>query len=228
MNHEEATQLMATERYLLGELTPDQREQFEEHYFECEECALDLRGGNAFIAHAKSVLCAPEHATAVPAEGRGPASGWLGWLRPAFALPVLAILLAVIGYQNFVAFPQLKKTVAAVNTPQILASVSLLNSNSRGSNLPSAFVRPGEPFLLFVDVPPGSAFHSYLAELFSSDGTSKWSLTIPAESIKDTLSIRVPPQAQQGSYTLVVRGIGESGAAVSEVARYGFELQFKQ
>ena len=35
MDHSEAVQLMATERYLLGELSPDQREAFEEHFFEC-------------------------------------------------------------------------------------------------------------------------------------------------------------------------------------------------
>src|SRR5579872_1988770 len=224
MNHEEATQLMASERYLLGELAPDLREQFEEHFFECQECAFDLRAGNAFIAHTKSVLSAPVHATAVPAEHRAPTGRWLGWLRPAFAFPALAILLAVIGYQNLVSFPQLKKTVAAANSPQILASISLLSSNSRGSNLPSATVRPGEPLLLFIDVPPGSNFHSFVAQLLSSDGAPQWSLTIPAESIKDTLSIRIPPQPRPGTYTLVVRGAGGSS---SEVARYRFELQFQ-
>ena len=36
------------------------------------------------------------------------AAGWLAWLRPAFAVPVFALLLAVVGYQNFVTVPRLE------------------------------------------------------------------------------------------------------------------------
>ena len=47
MDHSEAVRLMATERYLLGEMSPDVREAFEGHLFECEECALDV----VFLRH---------------------------------------------------------------------------------------------------------------------------------------------------------------------------------
>ena len=56
MNHSEAVQMMATERYLLGELSPELREAFEEHYFDCQECALDLRTEAAFVDAAKAQL----------------------------------------------------------------------------------------------------------------------------------------------------------------------------
>jgi anti-sigma factor RsiW len=36
MKHEEAVQQLAIERYLLDELTPELREQFEEHLFDCQ------------------------------------------------------------------------------------------------------------------------------------------------------------------------------------------------
>ena len=35
---------MAAERYLLGELTDAERDQFEEHFFDCSACADDVRG----------------------------------------------------------------------------------------------------------------------------------------------------------------------------------------
>ena len=43
MNHEEAIRIMGTEQYLLNDLSPELREKFEEHFFECPECAADLR-----------------------------------------------------------------------------------------------------------------------------------------------------------------------------------------
>ena len=66
MNHSEAVEMMATERYLLGELSPELREAFEEHYFDCQECALDLRAEAAFVDAAKMQL--PNMATAPAAS----------------------------------------------------------------------------------------------------------------------------------------------------------------
>ena len=43
MDHRQATQLTAVEKYLLDELTPEVRDQFEEHFFDCQDCAADLR-----------------------------------------------------------------------------------------------------------------------------------------------------------------------------------------
>jgi anti-sigma factor RsiW len=43
MDHSEAVRVNATERYFLQELTPDQLAQFEEHFFECPECAVDVQ-----------------------------------------------------------------------------------------------------------------------------------------------------------------------------------------
>ena len=50
MDHSESIRLMAAEKYLLGELAPELREQFEEHFFDCQECALDVRAGAALVA----------------------------------------------------------------------------------------------------------------------------------------------------------------------------------
>ncbi|MGH9560390.1 MAG: anti-sigma factor family protein, partial [Terracidiphilus sp.] len=39
MNHTEAVEQMTVEQYLLGELDGSAREDFEEHLFNCPECA---------------------------------------------------------------------------------------------------------------------------------------------------------------------------------------------
>ena len=43
MDHEEAKSSYAAERYILNELPEDESERFEEHYFNCLECAESVR-----------------------------------------------------------------------------------------------------------------------------------------------------------------------------------------
>jgi len=229
MDHSESIRLMAAEKYLLGELAPELREQFEEHFFDCRECALDVRAGAALVEHSKVVLSQPVAVSpfrvpvAVPAK-----AAWFAWLRPALVVPVLAALLVVISYQNLVTYPKLKGEVAVVNQPQILAAASLINANTRGAGKTVVAARQDEPFLLFLDIPAATRFSSYVAELDGPAGNSEWSLTIPAETTKDTVPIRVPAGHRgAGMYTLVVRGIDSSNPKGIEIGRYPFELQIQ-
>ena len=56
MNHDDALRLSAAERFLLGDLDEDLREQFEAHFFECAECATDVRAGAAMLDQMKVEL----------------------------------------------------------------------------------------------------------------------------------------------------------------------------
>jgi hypothetical protein len=229
MDHSEAIRLMAAEKYLLDELTPESREQFEEHFFDCEDCALEVRAGAAFVEHSKVVLAGPVAVSPLKVPVPVPANpDWFAWLRPVFAVPAMAVLLVVIGYQNLVTYPKLKGEVGVFNRPQILASASLINANTRGANRTVVPARQGEPLLLFVDIPGEARFSAYVAELYGPAGNSEWSLTIPADATKDTVPIRVPPDHRAGGmYTLVVRGVDATGEKGTEVGRYPFELQIR-
>ncbi len=59
MDHSEAVRLQAAERYVLGELPPVLREEYEEHYFECAACAVDVKVVAAFVDNAHEVLRQP-------------------------------------------------------------------------------------------------------------------------------------------------------------------------
>src|ERR1044072_7052993 len=48
MKHQTCVESKVAERYLIGELPPAEREAFEQHYFECEDCAEDVRLGSSF------------------------------------------------------------------------------------------------------------------------------------------------------------------------------------
>ena len=224
MDHDQAQRDMLTERYLLDELSPQQREEFEEHYFNCQQCALDLSAVAAFLDHSKAVLSAD--VAPAPARVEQPAKGW-GWLRPAFSVPVLALLLIVISYQAFVSYPHLKQEALLAQRPQILPALSLINAASRGDNKATVTARKAEPFLLFVDVPTDKHFPSYEAKLYDPAGTEVWSLTIPSALTNDTLSIEVPGRRTAGNYVLVVRGEDTSKQYV-EIGRFPFDLQFQK
>jgi len=60
LDHEEVVRLMFPEKYLLNELSPELRDEFIEHLFDCTECVADLGAGASFVKHTKVILAA-EH-----------------------------------------------------------------------------------------------------------------------------------------------------------------------
>ena len=225
MNHDVVVREKMTEKYLLEELEPKLKDEFEEHFFDCPECAIDVRAGSAFVSSSKIVLAeSPEPVlvhTAIPALP--PLNrGWFAWLRPAIAAPVFALLLAVIGFQNLVTLPQLMQVV---NKPQVLpaATVSLL---TYGANAAPLVVHPGEGFLLNVIVPPGHRYEAYKVDLYTPAGGVE-SVPISA-SADDTWPIRFPgANLQSGAYKLTVHGVTASGQDV-EIGSSSFQLQVQK
>ena len=223
MDHNQATQLEAVEKYLLEELTPEVRDEFEEHYFDCEQCATDLRATAAFIDAAKRELKAASPLVPGPVtthKSRG--------FRPsALAWAALAASLLVIAYQNAFVYPHLKSEIAVLQAPEILPTLSLAGGNSRGGQVPVLAVGAGHPLLLTLDIPTEERFASYTCLLFAPSGSLSWRVDVSAQSAKDTVSIRVPGDARPaGEYTLTVQG--NTGQSSSEngvaLAHYRFRL----
>src|SRR5690242_4043149 len=137
MDHNEAIHLQAAEKYVLGELPPAVRDAYEEHYFDCAQCAIDVKAAAAFVDAGRDILRAERRdAPAVPraASGAKASSGWFFWLRPAFAVPAFAVLLFIVGYQNLVTIPQAKKGLALGGGELVTSSFSLQMANVRGGN----------------------------------------------------------------------------------------------
>jgi len=240
MDHDAVVRQKMTERYLLNELDAQARDEFEEHYFDCPNCAADVHAGALFVEQSKVVLRAETRAavraeartgvrTGVRPENNAPSvermtvparSAWLGWLRPAFAVPVLALLLVVIAYQNR-ANVRLQQ---AADSPQVLAS-AVVNLNVRGGEPVSVPARAGQAFGLTLNLPPDARFSSYKLDLYSPLGKLQWSRTVPASG--DTLSLYVPAGVSGGDHdpcTLAVHGLTASGES-EDLGRYPIELQ---
>jgi hypothetical protein len=231
MDHNEANQQMAAERYLLNELTPDAREAFEEHLFDCPECALDLRAGVAFVDEAKVQLSkrAPHTPEPTPTRLRPAAvkrEGWLSWLQPGFALPVFASMLLFIGYQNFFVLPGLHE---AASEPQLLAWVPL-HGSTRGAPLTiTADRKHGIAFPVELpQQPTPGAYTSYSFGLIDPQGKSSWtgSVAAPADDASEgqRLTLVIPgAMLRTGAYTVTISGVTPRGEH-TVIDQYAFDL----
>jgi hypothetical protein len=222
MDHDEAVRLKATERYLLEELDADQRDEFEEHLFDCQDCAMDVRSGAMFVEQTKVALSEAPVLAPKP-EPNQSSTGWLGWLRPAFAVPVMAVLLAIIGYQNFIQIPYQQQ---AANQVQELPHGSI-NIRTRGGSTRQLIGHAGQDFVLIPNIPPDLTYPSYIFELYNGAGKLQWSLTIAAASPDDFRTIKIPGAGlEQGTYKLTVSGITQSGQSTKlEGSTYELQIQ---
>ena len=224
MDHAEALRLRAAERYLLGELEEETREQYEEHFFSCAECSADIRMTIAFASAAREAMQTQQvgSARAWPK--------WFSWFRPVIAVPALAVLVAVIAYQNLLTIPQMKRSLSQATTPQAMKSLSLITANSRGAAQPRIRVGAGQPFLLLFDIPPEHPQDAYLCRIESESGAAIFSITVSAEQAKETVQILVPGSLlQAGHYTLVVRQGGDvHGTSQSFIGQYPFSVDIGQ
>jgi len=231
MDHNEATQQMAAERYLLGELTPELRDAFEEHAFDCSECSIDLRAGAAFIGAAKVELpkiaktsaALPKPEIVRPTKKK---MDWQAWLRPAFAVPVFAALLALVAYQNLDTIPSLRK---AANEPSILPSTAF-HAGTRGAAHTSVQADHSKGAALSIELPQDSGYTSFAFDLYDSQGKPLWTRTVVvSKTISDgdgTVSLLIPGSAlTQSSYSLAIIAVDGTGTR-TEIDRRTLDVHF--
>jgi hypothetical protein len=233
MNHSAALEQMAVERYLLDELAPELREEFEEHLFDCPECALDLRAGSLFVEEAKVQL--PELTSRssasqpfAPSKPVRKSSDWFAWMRPAFAVPTFAALLAVIVYQNVATIPSLR---SASMEPRLVPWVSF-HTGTRGDAHLTVPADRKQGAGVLIELPQESAYTTYVFELSDPQGKRFWTHTAAAANQSGggtgTFSLVIPGEGlRQGSYTLVVSGITPQGGR-TEIDRRNLDVHFEE
>lgn len=139
MTHTDAVNSLAVERYLLSEMSDAERDVFEAHFFECRECAEEVRAGALMREGAKAgflsrpqlapfASATPARQRTVTADARAAVAG--RWYRSAaFPWAVAATLALAVGYQSF------RATAGLPAQPGALEAVSTvtLRPVSRGA-----------------------------------------------------------------------------------------------
>jgi hypothetical protein len=231
MDHSKALNDKLVERYLLNELTSQDKVAFEEHYFSCEACAEELRCGEALIENLREVMQSTPSArefvgVGIPSRHKV----WFPWLFPVFAAASIALLLAIVGYQGMVTIPRLQRQVSMA-VPRPLTSVSLVSSVSRGGALPTVKVGANEPFGLYLDIPPQRDAAAFLCEV-RTDSKVEFAVRVTDKQARDTVHLLIPGDTlRPGRYDLTVRtlaGNESSPAAGAEVIRYSFQVESTQ
>jgi hypothetical protein len=212
MNHDQAVSSQAAERYVLGELTPSEREAFEGHYFDCSACFEQVEAGAQFLGRAREVL-----------DGdREPEPGWFGSMlrdlrRPAPVF-VSAMLLCAVGIgvhqQSVISTARAPRLEERVMLSSSREAVKRLNV-SRRSNLGLAveFTRKPE-------------FVSYQVEIKDAAGKTRYSLPF-SQPAGDVAAVSLPANALEGgTYSMGVQGVTKDGTKHEAGPGGPFELQF--
>jgi hypothetical protein len=230
MDHSEAVRLQAAEKYVLGELPHAIREEYEEHYFDCAECALDLKAAAVFVNTSREVLRAEKEKSVgidrVPAPG-----GWFSWFRPWIAVPTFAALLLLLGYQSFVAIPKAKEQAVSGAAQILFNSYPLRGVNTAGEEGRTLSIRPGEAFLLNFDFVPMRSFDSYIAQLQDAEGHTLLQLKIAGSNANREAHLPIPAgMLHPGKYILAFYGDpGTSGKIdpQNDAGRLPFTVEFR-
>jgi hypothetical protein len=230
MNHQEALREMAVERYLLGELSGASLDSFEEHLFECSECAMDVKAGGTFIDAARTELSAPRRIAAPRVES---ARRWTSWFTSPWILaPALAACLLILAFQTFVLQPRMRVEIARAQVPAVLNPLVLANAGARGDSIPEIAAPEHGSFVISLDVPATGNFSRYLCSLHAPDGSLLWQTTISPEQARDSLLIDMPTdKTKEGLNTFLIQGLpagGSSSDTLEVLAKYRFRVKIQK
>lgn len=229
MNHQQALETMAAERYLLREMKAEERRLFEEHYLECAECLEAVTFGTEFLEAGHEIALEQKHALApiaVPTWRERLLPVLAGWLRPAPAL-ALALLLCLIGlnlYQLTVLREQ-NNTIAELKAPRQEFRFTVTGEARGGSSDQKVITVPRNTQLsIRVEFAPGEEYLPYRADILGNNAV-KYSLPLSVGPTDDSVSFSIPAVALgPGNYDLVIRRQSHNGSSKDLEKR--FVLQF--
>ena len=242
MDHEQAVKMQAPERYLLDELSQDERDDFEEHFFTCANCADEVTAAFAFKDNAKAVFeserqaaaAAPVAATLVtPAQARS-RWAWLDRLFPApsprssmgawgVAVPAAAmILMGVAVYQGVFVIPGLRRELSEAEAPRVLQTI-VARAATRSNDRVVSVDRNARFVQLVMDINARPSVSSYLFEVKDSSGAVVFAVTAPVAG--GSVNILAPTSdLKTGRYVVAVRP--SSGSESQEQAQeYAFSIE---
>jgi FAD/FMN-containing dehydrogenase len=189
--------LKIAERYFLGELTNDEAEAYEAHYFECPSCAEYVREELALIRSVQAMRDQeprPAAAVVVPIESRRRRA----WLPPAAAAAMLVVGMGI---------PALIPPGPDVyDVPPTRIQFSL----DRAAAPPPRIFHKGKPITLDVEIPPAD-FPRFVVSIRDEAND------LVGKEVKRTSEQTAEPvflvlsALPAGTYNVVIEGVREDG-----------------
>lgn len=224
MEHTQALETHASDRYLLGQLSAAEADAFEEHYFECPVCAEDVRLGMSFLEGGRRLVHEPAAPiTAPPATAPAlPIAShprWGKWIPAAAAAAVLALA------GNFVVLMRMQN---AAPVPRMVA----MSDHAFFEGLARDAADPIQPLILpkgsvaelSIELTPPRPFRRYEARVLRANNKVVATCPIAPQLLENTVRISLPDPGP-GTYSLVIVGIEPAGETV--LARHPFEVKRK-
>ena len=216
MEHEEAMKNLVAERYLLGELTENDRDAYEEHMFSCPVCFEQIKVGSEFVGHLRRMDA--EKPVVQPAPAR---PGFFAVLRQ----PLAAMAFALLAIVSTVSFHQYR-IINGLKQAQIMPSFFVSDGAKAAAKTVTAPAssRFGLQFQL---IEPGD-FKSYEGRLLNESRQIGPAFSISAEQAKETIQVVLDSgDLKPGTYFIVVNGISPDGHR-TEITRYNFQFQLQE
>lgn len=203
MSHEEALEMNAVELYVLKELTAEQETRFEEHYFDCQDCACGV---------------AVEQALFVNGQPRPAQQKWWQLWAPRVLAPVTALLLSVVAFLGY----QLSALQTPLANTVILAQKAVMGTpeGDKRVSTPSVTINVNLP----ADAPPA---HFYRIVLIG-EGKPPISNVLPAPE-HNLLSLQLLSRTlQSGDYNVIVYGLSTKDAKDGpQIGQYFLNIQLR-
>ena len=176
MTHDEADQSKAAERYVLDEMTPPERDAFEEHYFGCPACAADVRDAMTIAAMLRAEKQSRHNVVPIHRVSRAP------WLAAAAMLAVVAVLT----YQNVT----LRRRDTQDMRAHLLFKTFFLQSESRGEG--ETVVDGGKAFALSFDIAPRASATRYVVTIADAAGRVRVTQPVTREEAQELVQLFIP------------------------------------
>ena len=206
MDHQQAIKMHAAERYLLEELSEEERESFEDHYFSCIECADEVKAAYTFADNAKAVM-ADWPAPVLRAE-RETFNFWQ-WLRPVLVPAMAVLLLGVTVYQSALVIPRLERQLETATSPRALPSV-VARAATRGEPAVVELSSNDQFVQVILDINTTQPVSSYSSQVYDESGNLRFTIASAVPSGGGSLNLLLPAsELKPGRYTIKV---GPSGS----------------
>jgi hypothetical protein len=214
VTHQEAVETLATERYLLDDMSGADRQAFEDHFFSCDICADDIRVAAAMRRGAEAGFAGTATAgRVVPMVARPPVTKAV-WYRSA-ALPwaAAAALAIVTTYQSF----WMVSSPPRDGSPVALAPVTLRPA-SRGAEAIVPLPAGGGPVTLAIEINEPAESGQLAYTLTTSEGREVASGRAAAPAPGTPLLLLIPPTTLVAPmhYTLSFSDAGPSHRSLGE------------